>query len=62
MFSICNYSNNIVLFNQISQNVDVMALDIADSSDEDEEDEENNDEEEEEKEEFDEVLILLNLL
>lgn len=36
------------------QNVDVMALDIADSSDEDEEDEENNDEEEEEKEEFDE--------
>lgn len=49
----------IVLFNQISQNVDVMALDIADSSDEDEEDEENNEEEEEEKEEFDEVFIAL---
>ena len=53
----------IVLFNQISQNVDVMALDIADSSDEDEEDEENKEEaeeeEEEEEEEFDEVFIAL---
>lgn len=42
------------MFNQISQDIEVMALNVADSSDDDDEDEENDNEEEE----FDEVFII----